>query len=474
MSEPTAAESWRSARPAAAEDNRFALLDHNATALAVRLELCAGARQRLDLLYYIFREDDSGRAIAAALMAAADRGVKVRLLLDDLDASGRESSLGRLDAHPNLDVRLFNPFRWRGLLRPLALLRDRGRLTRRMHAKALVADGRLAIVGGRNIGDEYFAPEAGMAFADVDVLLEGTLARQVQSSFERYWSSTWSKPLSELRARRVAIEATRRARDRMARAPAHQDPAAVLARDSQARVLLERIRAGTWPDLPGSGRVFADQPEKVEHGADEAEGYFDEVLQHLVAAAATEVRIMTPYLVPTPAGMAFVHDLRRRGLRIRILTNSLAATDVVAVHAGYRRYRKALLEAGVELYEYRPTGYWGRRLRRLIRGAHLRASLHAKTLLVDDELVMIGSANLDPRSIRLNVELGLLIESPALAAEIRACFDEAIAPANAWRVELEHGRERWEGGNGRHEPEAGWGRRLLARLLGVLPLEGQL
>ncbi len=457
-----------------ATETRFALLDHNATALAVRLELCAGATERLDLLYYIFREDDSGRVIADALMAAADRNVKVRLLLDDLDASGRESSLGRLDIHPNLEVRLFNPFRWRGLLRPLALLRDRGRLTRRMHAKALVADGRLAVVGGRNIGDEYFAPEAEMAFADVDVLLAGGLAGQVESSFERYWASPWSKPLSELRARRVAIEATRRARGRMARAPLHQDPAAVLARDSQAKVLLQRIREGTWPDLPGDGRVFADMPEKVEHGAEAAEGYFDEVLQHLVAAAETEVLIMTPYLVPTAAGMAFIHELRRRGLRIRILTNSLAATDVVAVHAGYRRYRKALLQAGVELYEYRPTGYWGRRLRRLIRGAHLRASLHAKTLVVDDELVMIGSANLDPRSIRLNVELGVLIESRPLAAEIRTCFEEAIAPSNAWRVVLERGREHWQRASERHEPEAGWGRRLLARLLGLLPLEGQL
>ena len=456
------------------DGTRFALLDHNATALAVRLELCAGATRRLDLLYYIFREDDSGRLVADALMAAADRGVQVRLLLDDLDASGRESSLGRLDAHPRLQVRLFNPFRWRGLLRPLALLRDPARLTRRMHAKALIADSRLAVVGGRNIGDEYYAPEAEMAFADVDVLLAGELVGQVDASFESLWSSVWAKPLAELRARRAAIEVTRRARDRIARRPVHQDPAGVLAEDSQAKILLQRIRAGSWPDLPGTGRVFADLPEKVEPGALAAAGYFDHVLQHLVTQAVSEVLIMTPYLVPTAEGMAFIHALKERGLRIRILTNSLAATDVVAVHAGYRRYRRALLEAGVELYEYRPTGYWGRRLRRMIRGAHLRASLHAKTILVDDELVMIGSANLDPRSIQLNLELGILIESAPLGAEIRACFEDAIAPANAWRVELEQGREQWRGADGRHEPDAGWGRRLLARLLGFLPLEGQL
>lgn len=453
---------------------RFARLDHNATALAVRLELCASARHRLDLQCYIFRDDDSGRLVAEALVAAAKRGVRVRLLLDDLDASGRESVFGRMDAHPGFDVRLFNPLPWRGLLRPLSLLRDPGRINRRMHARALIADDNLAVLGGRNIGDEYFAPEAELAFADIDVLIRGELARQVGGSFDRNWHSPWTKPLAEVRGRRAALEAARRARERLARPPLHQAPDWALAGDAGARKLLTRLRSGSWPDLQGTGRLFADLPAKVETDAGWGAGYFDASLRALVASARREIMIMTPYLVPREAGMAVLRTLRARGLRVRILTNSLAATDVVAVHGGYRRYRRRLLELGVELYEYRPTGFWGRRLRRFIRGAHLRASLHAKTFIVDDHLVLIGSANLDPRSHSLNLELGVAIDSDALAGEIRTCFDDAILPVNAWRLRLAGGRVVWEGEGRRQEPEAGWGRRLLSRLLGYLPLEGQL
>ncbi|MCC5887825.1 MAG: phospholipase D family protein [Gammaproteobacteria bacterium] len=453
---------------------RFARLDHNATALAVRLELCASARHRLDLQCYIFRDDDSGRVLADALVAAAQRGVRVRLLLDDLDASGRESAFGRMDAHPGFDVRLFNPLPWRGLLRPLSLLRDPGRINRRMHAKALIADDTLAVLGGRNVGDEYFAPEAELAFADIDVLIRGDLAREVGESFDLHWHSPWAKPLAEVRGRRAPLEAARRTRERLARPPRHKPAQQAMADDTETQELLGRLRSGEWPDLPGKGRLFADLPAKVEADGTEVEGYFDKALQALVTSAEREIMIMTPYLVPREEGMAVMQALRDRGLRVRILTNSLAATDVVAVHGGYRRYRRRLLELGVELYEYRPTGFWGKRLRRFIRGAHLRASLHAKTLMVDDHLVLIGSANLDPRSHGLNLELGVAISSAPLAAEIRTCFEDAILPVNAWRLGLDGKRLYWEGAGRKHEPEAGWGRRLLSRLLGYLPLEGQL
>lgn len=453
---------------------RFARLDHNATALAVRLELCASARHRLDLQCYIFRDDDSGRLLAEAMVAAAKRGVRVRLLLDDLDASGRESVFGRMDAHPGFDVRLYNPLPWRGLLRPLSLLRDPGRINRRMHAKALIADDSLAVVGGRNVGDEYFAPESELAFADIDVLIRGELARQVSESFDLHWHSPWAKPLTEVRGRRAPLEAARRAREKLARPPRHEAPEQVLAKDAAAHELLGRLRAGAWPDLVGEGRLFADLPAKMELDTAQGEGYFDAALRALVGSAQREIMIMTPYLIPQEEGMAVVRALRARGLRIRILTNSLAATDVVAVHGGYRRYRRRLLELGVELYEFRPTGFWGRRLRRFIRGAHLRASLHAKTLIVDDHLVLIGSANLDPRSHGINLELGVAIASVPLAREIRICFEDAILPVNAWRLGLEGGRVCWEGAGRRHEPGAGWGRRLLSRLLGYLPLEAHL
>lgn len=453
---------------------RFARLDHNATALAVRLEFCASARHRLDLQCYIFRDDDSGRLVAEALVAAAERGVRVRLLLDDLDASGRESVFGRMDAHPGFEVRLFNPLPWRGLLRPLSLLRDPGRINRRMHARAMIADDSLAVLGGRNIGDEYFAPEAELAFADIDVLIRGELAGKVGESFDRNWHSTWTKSLAEVRGRRAPLEAARRTRARLARMPKHQKPDWALAGDAGARQLLARLRSGDWPDLRGSGRLFADLPAKVEADEFKSEGYFDASLQALLTSAQREIMIMTPYLVPREEGMAVVRALRERGLKVRILTNSLAATDVLPVHGGYRRYRRRLLELGVELYEFRPTGFWGRRLRRIIRGGHLRASLHAKTFIVDDHLVLIGSANLDPRSHRLNLELGVAIDSELLAAEIRTCFDDAVVPVNAWRLGLDGGRVVWEGEGRRQEPGAGWGRRLLSRLLGFLPIEGQL
>ncbi len=439
----------------------FALLDDNAAALMARLELCRTARETLDLQCYIFRDDGSGRRLAEAMVAAAGRGVRVRLLLDDLDAGDPESVFGRMDAHPGCEVRLFNRFAWRGLLRPLAWLRDPARLSRRMHAKALVADGGRAIVGGRNVGDEYFSPDAELAFADIDVMMEGPVVAEVARSFERHWVSRWARPLSAARQRSDPRERIRQARRRVARGPAHVPARADAATPSRTFV-------------PGRGQVFADLPSKVDPLRADPDGYFGPSLQQLVAGAQEEVVIMTPYLVPRAAGMAFIRSLRERGVCIRLLTNSLAATDVVAVHAGYRRYRRALLELGVELYEYRPTGFWGGRLRRIVGGAKLRASLHAKTLVVDERLVMIGSANLDPRSHQQNVELGVVIDSGPLARAVHGSFEDAIKPGNAWRLLLEDGRVRWQGAGVAVEPDAGLGRRLCARLLGLLPLEGHL
>lgn len=449
-------------------------------AFAARMLLAAAAERTLDVQSYIWRDDTTGRLLLQALREAADRGVRVRLLLDDNGIPGLDPVLAALDAHPGIEVRLFNPFatRW---FKPLGFVTDFSRANRRMHNKSFSADAQATIIGGRNIGDEYFdALVEGLVFADLDVLAFGPAARDIATEFDRYWASesVWPMgllvepgtpadlaPLDRIRAE-VAADPGRR---RYLRAVKGSDFAVDL-------------RAGRLDLAWAKVQTLSDDPAKGQ-GAVAPGDLMASQLERLLRKPRRDVELVSAYFVPGADGVAAFSALARQGVRVRILTNALEATDVAAVHSGYARRRVPLLAAGVELFEMRrhggaPAG-GGSGGSGSGPGAFgsSDSSLHAKTFSVDRERVFIGSFNFDPRSAHLNTELGFVIDSPALAAGIEDAFTRHI-PEQSYEVKLDaQGRLYWleptPTGTVRHDTEPGttWWQRAGVGLMSLLPIE---
>ncbi|WPB82942.1 phospholipase D family protein [Sediminicoccus rosea] len=457
-----------------------ALLPEAAAAFALRVASARAAGRSLDLQYYMWRGDVTGQLLACEVLAAADRGVKVRLLLDDVYALGRERTLAALDAHPLIEVRLFNGTRWRrfGRLGFLLELAFGGRhLNRRMHNKSWIADDRLAVVGGRNLGDAYFglAGRGSIRFRDLDLALAGPAAHQATRVFQRYWTSPLARP-----ARLVAATAERAGglpALRAVLAGADDRPAAdalLAGAEAPLRAQLDRALTLLPPDAI---QVVADPPEKAKRGlrarkAARAAGGIAAEIADALRAARQEALLISPYFVPGRAGMALLGELRARGVRVSVITNSLAATDVVAVHGGYAKYRRALLAMGATLFELKPE--WRDTPPSLLgsRGA----ALHTKAFAVDGRLGFVGSFNLDPRSAALNTEMGCFVRDAGIAAGIAAEHARLADPAMSWQVMLEGGELVWRDGPALapREPGAGIWRRLLAGLVRRLPVEEQL
>ena len=449
--------------------------------LALRFASARGAVRSIDVQYYIWRNDATGVLLAQELLQAADRGVLVRVLLDDMNARSRDDYLTALDRHHNIEIRVFNPFRTRrGMLRTVRELFARGsRLNHRMHNKAWLVDGRLAIVGGRNIGDEYFAASAGVNFIDVDAALTGAAVDATLRSFELYWACPATRPVRRLRRigrpRRLKLAGVR---DLLARS------AAVLSASQYAMRLLAasdlNALLGGGPGLsPSEVQVVADDPRKALRPTHRAPGVLESMLEAM-SAAQRELLLISPYFVPGVGGVEALIRLVRRGVRVCVLTNSLAATDVAAVHSGYARYRKQLLDGGVLLYELK-SAIAADELDKRMRVGSSRASLHTKAAIVDGERIFVGSFNLDPRSAALNCEMGAWMRSAPLVRELRSIFETGVAPQNSFTVSLgEKGEIRWTevvGGRAIQydvEPDASWGRRLLTRVLALLPIESLL
>jgi cardiolipin synthase C len=461
------------------------LLAHGRDAFAARVASARAAGSSLDVQYYAWHGDVTGRLLAREVLHTGDRGVRVRLLLDDAFAIGSERVLAALDAHPSVEVRLFNGTRWRAFGRlgfVLELLLGSRHLNRRMHNKAWIADGRFAVVGGRNIGDAYFDAAEDFNFRDLDLVVAGRAAEAASAAFERYWRSPLARPAAELSAARDArggLPALRRDLEAAASEPAARALLAALpADDDHRRHLLDRL----VDVAPGSVRVVADPPEKVERGirtrrlTRRAAGGLAAEIAAALRGARREVLLISPYFVPGAAGLALLRGLAARGVAVSVVTNSLAATDVVAVHGGYARYRRPMLEAGIELFELKrsgdePTSVFGSR----------GASLHTKAFVVDDGSVCVGSFNLDPRSARLNTEMAVFVDHPALAQALRREHARLAAPDRSWRVSVERGRLRWTDTDARGlprallgEPGASLRRRAVAALAGLLPIESQL
>lgn len=446
-------------------------------AFAARVLLARAARKTLDVQYYIWHGDLTGTLLLDELHAAAERGVRVRLLLDDNGISGMDSKLAALSSHPGIEVRLFNPFalRWP---KWIGFLTDFARANRRMHNKSFTADSQATIIGGRNVGDEYFGAAEGALFADLDVLAVGAVVPEVSADFDRYWASGSSYPVGLILPPpdTTQLPALRAEAERVARSPEALRYIGAIRDLPLIGQLLEGRIALEWAPV----RMVSDDPAKGL-GLAAPEGLMLHQFREILGAPERELELISAYFVPAEAGTAYFVELARRGVRVSVLTNSLASTDVTAVHAGYAKRREALLAAGVVLYELRRLGPGpaGRNQSAGPLGSS-GSSLHAKTFAVDGQRIFVGSFNFDPRSANLNTELGFVIESPSLAAAIGGAFERSI-PANSYKVDLtEDGRLFWaETLNGqvvRHErePQASLLQRLLVAVLMRLPIDWML
>jgi putative cardiolipin synthase len=449
----------------------YPLLDGR-DAFAARILLAQAAERTLDVQYYIWHGDLSGTLMFRALQSAADRGVRVRLLLDDNGTSGLDTALAALDTHPNIEVRLFNPFVIRAP-RAIGYLTDFRRLNRRMHNKSFTADNQATIIGGRNVGDEYFDAATGVVFADLDVIGVGPVVGEVSRDFDRYWASESSYPAGSILppAGWSAIAEIVADAESVERDPASVAYVGAIRALPFVRELTEGTLAVEW----APARMISDDPAKGLGRAAREELLFPK-MQQIFGSPKGTVDLVSPYFVPGEFGVELFSGFAKRGVRVRVLTNSLEATDVAAVHAGYARRRRALLQAGVTLYEMRAQ---------LARPAPAHSgssgssgsSLHAKTFAVDGQRLFIGSFNFDPRSASLNTEMGFVIESPALAGRMETVFDRSV-PEASYEIELsDGGRLRWvERRDGRviqhnREPGAGFWKRLGVSILAKLPIE---
>jgi putative cardiolipin synthase len=455
-------------------ESGLALIADNLDAFAARALAARSAGRSLDLMYYIWKNDLTGQLLSYEVLQAADRGVRVRLLVDDINTRGLDATYLALDSHPNISVRLFNPSRARqgGLRRGIEMALRAFSVTRRMHNKAWIADGRLAVIGGRNIGNEYFAAARTSNFRDLDVLLLGAGVRQTEAIFDAFWNSDVVIPIGALVTwRQPNLRRLRRNLAKLANG--------ALAKPYIARVH-ERMSLSDMLDLTdklhwsSEAKVISDPPEKAVGG--KPENWLMAELTPVIAASKHALEIISPYFIPGDEGTARLTGMVSRGVDVAILTNSLAATDVAAVHGAYAHYREALLKGGVRLYELQP--YTQRREISVFGSSG--ASLHTKAFTIDRQCGFIGSFNFDPRSASLNTEMGVLFEQPALAAEMHRLFELDTAPQASYGLSLKDGALRW---NSLHDsqaqqfdrdPEASLPRRLLAFTVGLLPIQSQL
>lgn len=460
----------------------FHLLPDAEDAIVARVMLAEIADRTLDLQYYIWHDDLTGRELAAALLKAADRGVRVRVLLDDLGTNADDQVLLAISSHPNVQIRLFNPVANR-TFKKLASAFEFSRVNRRMHNKAMIADNEAAILGGRNIGDEYFGASSAVTFGDLDVLVHGPVVRNVSNAFDEFWNADSAYPIDRLmghRAEPAALADYRATLDKYIEAQ-HDSPYVVLARQRLAQAMAGRHDDYSW----GKAILLYDDPSKIIRSPDDQQGHLMARFWALDLQPRQEMLIISPYFVPGEQGVAWIRKQTEKGVRVTVLTNSLAATDVSAVHAGYQRYRKDLLAAGVHLYELKPVATTDAKEKKKLIFGSSKASLHAKTYVFDRQTIFIGSMNLDPRSSTLNTEIGVLCESEAAAGQVVDDVEPKLDQI-AWRVEQRadaNGTTRivWieTAANGTtkeldNEPGVSALRRTDIWFLSLLPIESQL
>ncbi|MBV2181359.1 MAG: phospholipase D family protein [Castellaniella sp.] len=452
----------------------FALLPSPNMAYAGRLALTQQASKTLDIQYYSIHVDSTVSSLLRDVRAAAQRGVRVRILLDDFNSVGHDVQVMRMASVPGVEMRMFNPLpgnRRSGTLRALGSLDDFRRIQHRMHNKLYVADNSWGIVGGRNLGDAYFGTADGRDFIDMDVLAAGPIVRGLSASFDRYWNNPLAYPVASL------ITPAELVRLREPAKPASEAPLAKPAPQQQPPTLPAALDLASLPLLWAPAGLLVDSPLKLVPESDGAhvDGIVIEGLLSLLRTAQHDVVIVSPYFVPGPQMMTLFANLKKRGVRVRVLTNSLASTDALLAQVGYAHHRKQLLRLGVELFEMRARERT--RLRDTVLGSESvgsHASLHAKLVIVDDRTLAIGSMNLDQRSRLQNTEIALVIRSAPLAQQAAIQIQAAIT-ADAWKVELTPDEAlRWYEPSADHpcivdhDPDTSAWLRFLAKLLAPL------
>ena len=444
-----------------------------------RAGLSNQAEKTIDVQYYIWDADTSGRIIAERLLRAADRGVRVRMLLDHLTTKDTDFKFSQMDDHPNIEIRLYNPFANRRF-QLLEFLFSLERLNHRMHNKAFIVDNAMAIVGGRNIGNNYFGVDAASNFRDLDLAIVGPVVQDVSTSFDQFWNSEFAVPISSVVEERLS----------------EQD---LQEKKSNLYLWVEELEDYPYPidttpdDVMAKLKDFREDfiwatAKIIYDEADKPEAKEEEVADQLILLGKEkdrEVIIEAAYVVPGPEGVERTRINKEKGIRQRLLTNSLATNDVAAAHAGYAKYRRDLIRNGLELYELRPDARSVKRNWSLVAGRS-KASLHTKAFVADGEVVVIGSFNVDPRSTALNTEIVIVVESPELATQVLEYMDEGVQPENSYRVVLEAdaetGTERlvWiteiEGETVRYysDPEVSLWRRVNSWFMGLFPIEKHL
>jgi cardiolipin synthase C len=470
----------------------FRILSAGVEGFLTRVQIANAAERTLDLQYYILRADETGKLIADAVLRAADRNVRVRVLIDDADKVAGDEQIVALDAHPQIEIRIFNPFAYRGhaaFFRSMEFLFSAARLDYRMHNKLFVADNAVALVGGRNIGDQYFQIDPESQFGDDDVFAAGPIVKELSATFDDYWNSAIAIPARAFDQGKSSDDALHAYRNTLNE---HRRKVKTEGIDYANRIgtgePLAGIISGRLPLVWAHAQVVYDSPDKrrVEKGTTSG------LLMHQhVANAVTRVQaellMVTPYFIPGDEGMHLLTDLRQRNVRVRVLTNSLEATAELTAHSGYMHYRRPLLEKGVELYEVRS-------LLGNARGSGQTAqmtrygnyALHAKLFVFDRQRLFIGSMNFDQRSMRLNTEIGLIIDSPELARQTATRFEFMVQPVNSYALALRPdsvgGEPRlvWRTQDGARaveydtEPARDDSQRNMANLLSLLPLDKEL
>ena len=460
----------------------FLLLKSGLDAFVARVVLAHHAERSIDVQYYLYHSDLVGHLFTEFLIKAADRGVRVRILVDDMDLEGRDIVVVALDSHPNIEIRVFNPFD-RDLDRLPQYVSGFGSVTRRMHNKSYTVDNQVTIVGGRNIGDEYFDANPTLEFADLDVMIFGGVVKDVSHSFDLYWNSELSYPASTLIDEHPSEEQIRAMYKALTEYAEQHDDSDYLQALSDSD-LANRMRARNVEYLYGDIVVLADLPEKISSDRDATELHLATQLEPYFESIRNELIIFSPYFVPGDEGVEFLRNLTEKGVHVKILTNSLASNDVSIVHAGYSKYRKALLRAGIELFEMNKKLSRKQRKQNKSAAGSSKASLHAKSFVLDREKVFIGSLNLDPRSFYENTEIGVIIESAETAAAMAEGFDARVEEAS-FRLELVveedgndyilwHGYENGEKVTYDVDPYTSIWRRMGIGIMSLMPIDSQL
>ena len=453
-------------------------------ALATRLSLIDKAEKRLDLQYYIWDNDKVGSLALHALIRAADRGVKIRLLIDDNNAKSTEGIFLALAQHPNIEVKLFNPYRFRKY-RAFDMILDLKRINRRMHNKSFIADHQVALIGGRNMTNQYYNVSDNYQFSDVDVMLVGTAVKDISHSFDEYWSHEYAYKVQEVvkqSAHHLSYESLKRQLDEHYKRVTVQNYLDLTSNSQAIDSLMSRDIQLDWV----KAEVVKDSPDKIKSKAKKKEHLNFQLIQHL-EQPEKNVDLISAYFVPEKKGAKMLTDLAKDGVKVRVLTNSFKANDVAVVHAFYGKYRQNLLEHGVQLYEFLPalnkndldknTEDLAKKAKVSIKGLS-RSSLHAKLMALDEKQVFIGSFNFDPRSAYLNTEIGVLLNSPPLAQAVHTTMDENLSKY-AYKLVLDANKKiTWQRQTPQgpviytKEPRMKWWQRAGIKMLSWLPIEG--